>query len=348
MQEILPPSRGRVRPVSRITPDRAPAVISRHSQRPPNVAVASPCQPYPVSAPETTQLHVKPLHERLLPKSTHLLQRISHRLVVALGRTTHKLHLVERLNARQQQARPVSAAAPQPRQKVSSLRVGGKRPLFVGLVVAVIMLITGYVSYDTWRTNNLAKEAFVQTSPVDDISVLTTDDRQSAEGKDESPLPANVLNKYRVAPNLPRALYIDKLNIAARILPMGINTDGSMQAPLGIYDAGWYSGSVRPGETGAMVLNGHSSGPTRQGLFGRLDTLQVGDEISLEKGDMVKLKYKVMLIETVPLAEVDMHKVSLPHGTAASGLNIYTCTGKWLPEKNTFDHRVIVYTAQVK
>lgn len=203
------------------------------------------------------------------------------------------------------------------------------------------------MSFDTWQTNNLAKQAFANSASANGTTTPSPADRQSNEGKDEASLPADTLVNYKVAPNLPRALYINKLNVAARVLPMGVNNDGSMQAPLGIYDAGWYSGSVRPGETGAMVLNGHSSGPTREGLLGRLDTLTPGDEIVIEKGDKTQLKYKVAHTETVPLEAVDMNKVALPYGTSKSGLNIYTCTGKWLPAEQTFDHRVIIYAVEI-
>ena len=67
-------------------------------------------------------------------------------------------------------------------------------------------------------------------------------------------------------------------------MPMPVNGDGSMQAPINIYDAGWYTGGVRPGDKGAAVIDAHASGPTRQGLFAYLDTLKQGDNIIVEKG----------------------------------------------------------------
>jgi len=259
----------------------------------------------------------------------------------ALAHSAHKLHLLHRLHDRQQEshAKPGARAA-------HALKRLNKRSLITGLVIALILITTGLISFDTWQTNNQAKQAFTTDTPATETS-STSADYKSNEGKDESPLPKSALADYKVAPNLPRALYIDKLNIAARILPMGVNDDGSMQAPLGIYDAGWYSGSARPGETGAIVLNGHSSGPTRQGLLGKLDTLKEGDEIVLEKGDATRLRYKVVHSETLPLEDVDMNKVSLPYGTARHGLNLYTCTGAWLPDKQTFDHRAIVYAVEI-
>jgi len=43
----------------------------------------------------------------------------------------------------------------------------------------------------------------------------------------------------------------------------------------------------------------------------------------------------------------DMKQALLPYGNALKGLNIMTCTGEWIDEKKTYDHRVVVYTEQV-
>lgn len=343
MQDIIPPTRGTIRPAARTSPQRAYQNTRRPATRPysppqmqPSVAPISQVTSNPV--PAQPQQFAPKAHAPLPNHAKTPHSAPSHKLPKALSRTTHKLYLVHRLNERQSHAGT-------PKHHLLPFKRITRRSLITGLVIALILLVTGYVSFDTWQTNNRAKQAFTKDVPTSEVS-STSADHKSSEGKDESPLPKNALAGYKVAPNLPRALYINKLNIAARVLPMGVNTDGSMQAPLGIYDAGWYSGSARPGETGAMVLNGHSSGPTHQGLLGRLDTLKEGDEIVLEKGDATRLRYKVVHSETIPLQDVDMNKVALPYGTAKNGLNIYTCTGTWLPEKQTFDHRVIVYAVE--
>lgn len=348
MQDITRPTRGTIRPVARTTPQRAYPSTRRSAASSPAsapVKIASP-SPTPTTSHPIASQPTKPqpqVTHLAVPKPAKTLDaHPNHRLPKALSRTAHKLQLIHRLHERQQQ--PLKAKTTIP--GLRALKQLSKRSLAAGIAIALILIVTGLVSYDTWQTNNRAKQAFTEDAPMSEVS-STSADRQSNEGKDESALPKNALANYKVAPNLPRALYIEKLNIAARVLPMGVNDDGSMQAPLGIYDAGWYSGSARPGETGAMVLNGHSSGPTRQGLLGKLDALKEGDEIVLEKGDATRLRYKVVHSETLPLQDVDMNKVSLPYGTAKNGLNIYTCTGSWLPEKQTFDHRVIVYAVEV-
>jgi LPXTG-site transpeptidase (sortase) family protein len=96
-----------------------------------------------------------------------------------------------------------------------------------------------------------------------------------------------------------------------------------------------------------MFIDGHASGPTREGLFAYLDTLEKNDTLQVEKGDGTKLKYKVVRTEVVALSDIDMKKILLPHNGVTKGLNLMTCTGKWLPREKTYDHRVVVYTQQI-
>jgi len=213
-------------------------------------------------------------------------------------------------------------------------------------IAVVFVLVTGYVSIDTWMTNNKVKAetAAGPLSVASEGGVVVSPDQ---EGKDEKAPSSATLSNYAVAPTLPRALYIDKIGVAARVLPMSVNSLGAIQAPLNIYDAGWYTGSVKPGEIGAVFIDGHASGPTREGLLANLDQLAEGDELQIEKGDGAKLTYKVVHTEIVPLDGLDMKKVLLPYGNTLKGLNLMTCTGTWVESKKTFDHRVIVYTEQI-
>lgn len=168
---------------------------------------------------------------------------------------------------------------------------------------------------------------------------------QAQEGKDQTPVSPSVLSVYKVAADAPRAIYIDKLGIAARILPMGINADKSMQAPINIYDAGWYTSSAKPGNSyGAMVVDGHASkSGTHYGLFGNLDKLVEGDTMTIERGDGTKYQYTVAHTEDVPEDQVNMNKVMESYGDATRGLNLITCAGEWTKDGSTLDHRFIVY-----
>ena len=210
-------------------------------------------------------------------------------------------------------------------------------------IASMFVLFTGYVSIDTLITNNRVKAQV--SNPVAETTGVTT--TKATEGTDETQPATQSTANYTVAPTLPRILSIDKLNISARILPMSVNKDESIQAPQNIFDAGWYNGSVKPGEDGAVFIDGHASGPSREGLFAYLDQLTPGDEIRVEKGDGTTLTYGVVHVEVVPLEGLDMKKVLKPYGNTVKGLNLMTCTGTWVDAQKTYDKRVIVYTEQL-
>lgn len=220
-----------------------------------------------------------------------------------------------------------------------------KRDILLGSLVAIILLGTAYVSVDTWITNRqLARQTYVGASRQSD----SLEEREATEGEDESEVSSDSIAKYVVAENLPRVLSIDKIGVKARILQMGVNPNGNMQAPINIFDSGWYTGSSKPGEKGAAVIDAHASGATRQGLFAYLNTLSNGDIIKIERGDGKVLKYKVVDKETREIDKVDMKKLMTVSGGADEGLNLITCDGKWSQKKGTFDKRTIVYTVIAK
>lgn len=222
------------------------------------------------------------------------------------------------------------------------------RRSFAGALVAIILVSTGYVTIDTWLTNRQLTAQATSSSDEENDSVSSEKKHDPrSEGRDETPLPANALATYSVAPDKPRVLYIDKLGVSARILPVGVNTDSSMQAPTNVFDTGWYTGSSEPGELGAVTIDGHSSGATKLGAFGKLGELEKGDTVTIEKGDGKKIQYKVVAKETVDRSKVDMRKFMLPYGDALRGANFITCSGDWTDDNTTMKQRTIVYTQQV-
>jgi sortase (surface protein transpeptidase) len=255
-----------------------------------------------------------------------------------LAHTAHRAELLRRAS--------IPGKAPSKKRRFS-LKSFLTHQATLGCFVALVLGITGYVSIDTWLTNRKVES---QTARASDRSTSPEGDEPQIveEGKDESSLPKNALTNYRTAADIPRAVYINKLKIAARLLPMGVNKDSSLRAPINIYDAGWYTGSAKPSTGGAVVIDGHASGPTREGLFAYLETLTEGDTITIETGDGKKYNYRVVAKETVDRTQVDMQKLMLPHGTAIQGANFITCSGKWLQGKETFSQRSIVYTELIK
>lgn len=218
-----------------------------------------------------------------------------------------------------------------------------RRILWVSAVVLMVVALVGFIVYDIW----LVEQKTQKVIGAPGIIKTEDDTDKSTEGSDIAAVPPDLLANYKVAADAPRALFIDTIGVAARVQPMGVNKDNSIQSPVNINDSGWYGGSAKPGEAGAMFIDGHASGSSRQGLFAYLDTLKVGDTLQVEKGDMSRLTYRVVHVETVPVDSVDMNKALAPYEGVEKGLNLMTCTGVWLRDRETLDHRVVVYTEQV-
>lgn len=234
------------------------------------------------------------------------------------------------------------------RKKHSNNGLLARRIIF-SLIIILLLASTGYVSFSTWQTN-IKAEQIIKTIrlPVTDgvQKKETTDSSQS--GTETKVSTASALNNYRVSSELPRAIYINKINVAARILPMGVNNDNSMQAPENIYDAGWYTSSAKPGQDGAMLIDGHASeNNTHYGLFGYLADVKNGDEIIIERGDGVKFTYRVAEVKTEPLEGLDMSKMLVPYGSAKQGVNLIACAGEWTRDKSTLDHRLLVFAVLI-
>ena len=231
------------------------------------------------------------------------------------------------------------------KQSLRNILGGNFRKKLPGVIAVILLTISIYSFVDSWLLNSRIKNA-VNGAPVTARSD-DSNDRRSSEGKDETKVSNDAIAKYRVAADLPRVITIEKLGVKARVLQMSVNSDGSMQSPVNIFDAGWYTGSVKPGQLGASIIIGHASGTTSGGVFNKLESLNAGDTISVERGDGKILRYQVIKKQTVKLSDVDMNSFIRPADGVSEGLNLMTCAGEWIKNSQTRNNRVMIFTKRI-
>ena len=225
------------------------------------------------------------------------------------------------------------------RRRRSSL----KSRLLSGMAIMLFIFGVG-VGLSGLRSNHKV-EAQVQhlsqqTSAVAGAETTTTTDVPS-ENK-----PSGSLSSYHVAASLPRALTIAKLGVQARILRTTAKANNELGTPPNIFDTAWYDGSAKPGEAGAVLIDGHVSGPTRHGVFYDLKKLKPGDKIQVERGDGKTYTYSVVTAKVYDASNVDMAAAVNPVTAGKAGLNLMTCTGQVDSSGNHFKQRLIVFAAQ--
>jgi LPXTG-site transpeptidase (sortase) family protein len=124
----------------------------------------------------------------------------------------------------------------------------------------------------------------------------------------------------------PVRIAIPAIALSAPVIPLGLNSDHTLEVPKDFGDTGWFTEGPEPGETGAAVIVGHLDFRAGPGVFYRLNALEPGDwiAISLENGSTVR--YVARSMKTVPKNEFPTELVYAQ--TRRPTLRLVTCAGE--------------------
>lgn len=203
----------------------------------------------------------------------------------------------------------------------------------LSLIVVFSIIVSGWYIYRWYMTG--------MTPPIP-IPVAKAD-----PSIDESPISESLTEKHEVGKGEPRYLSIDSLNVGrARVLGGGLNDHNMLEAPRNIHDVTWYKKSITPGnEYGAILISGHGKGNEQNGAFAKLNTLDRGDTITLEREDGKLFRYAVVETKTISIEEMAATGLKTMMESAEAGqegLNLVATAGKWVPSLGQFDQRVLV------
>lgn len=158
--------------------------------------------------------------------------------------------------------------------------------------------------------------------------------------KDESdPLASGY--KWSGGPEDPKKIIISKIDVDNFIQQVGINQNNEVAAPTNIYLAGWYNKSVKPGQKGLSIIDGHLDGYSKPGIFNKLGNMSIGDEYEIELGSGDKKKFKVLKVETVDTDKA-LGSLFSQNLRVKSQLNLITCSGNYNKKQQSYDKRIVV------
>jgi len=144
----------------------------------------------------------------------------------------------------------------------------------------------------------------------------------------------------------PVTITIPKLGLTnAKITEVGLTGNGSIDTPDAIWEAGWWAGSVKPGQKGQVFIDGHASS-TNDAIFGHLEDVTEGDSIQLTTVNGQVVSYRVVQTVNVDRSEVDMTAALSTWGDAKRGLTLFSCDGEWDESAQTLTNRVVVWAVQ--
>jgi LPXTG-site transpeptidase (sortase) family protein len=174
------------------------------------------------------------------------------------------------------------------------------------------------------------------------IVLLSGSDKTSAI---VTPLPKSAI-QAEVSGVAPEKILIPSIGVDADIEDVGIARSGNMGVPEKYQNVGWYRYGPVPGEVGNAVIAGHldRGKDSKPAVFYNLGKLRVGDYVYIVS-EGKKLQFKVREIGLVDYYNPPLERI---FGTTTKAmLNLITCDGTWIPEKKTYDERLVVYTEYV-
>ncbi|MFD3682703.1 class F sortase [Streptomyces sp. NPDC058613] len=145
------------------------------------------------------------------------------------------------------------------------------------------------------------------------------------------------------SPPLPRSepteIRIPKIGLRTQIDQVTRATDGSVGLPADPDHAGWYTGSVTPGEIGNAIIVGHLDSRSGPAAFYRLGALRKGSHIMVTRRDGSTARFTVTRMEVWSKDGFPSEHVYGP--TTIPALTLITCAD-WDKERNTYRSNLVM------
>jgi sortase (surface protein transpeptidase) len=205
-----------------------------------------------------------------------------------------------------------------------------RRPWAVAALVTGIVLLLGAAAGLAWASQTGRSAAAVGKTPSVPVPHGSWAAAPEAAAPQSSSAPVA----------LPVSLTIPAIGVSTRLVQLGLTTTGTLQVPASTAVAGWYTGSPRPGQTGAAVIAGHVDSQTGPAVFFRLRLLQPGQLVYVRRADGSLAVFQVTSVQTYLKAQFPTAAVYAAQPDAQ--LRLITCGGTFDPATGHYLSNVVV------
>jgi sortase (surface protein transpeptidase) len=146
-----------------------------------------------------------------------------------------------------------------------------------------------------------------------------------------------------LSPSTPVTIEIPAIGVRAPIMLLGLNSDGTVEVPpLANHNlAGWYDGSVTPGQEGSSVVLGHVDNYAGPSVFYDIKDLVAGDEIEVVRANGSVATFTVDGVQAVPKT---LFPTAAVYGNVPyPALRLVTCGGSFDPASGHYADNIVVY-----
>ncbi len=151
---------------------------------------------------------------------------------------------------------------------------------------------------------------------------------------------ANIFSELKEYPYVPPES-VSLQNKIFKVEKIGLKNDGELQAPSSWETTGWYTRSAKPGQMGAIIIDGHYDTDTASpAAFWVLKSAKLNDKVSIKDELGRDFTYRVVNIFFVDIQDPQRIQVFQESGKAE--LILITCGGVWNEKEGTYNKRLVV------
>lgn len=141
---------------------------------------------------------------------------------------------------------------------------------------------------------------------------------------------------------IPRRVRIPAIDVATRVVPVGLDPNGAIEVPQDIRLVGWYELGVPPGApSGSAVLVAHRDGREQgRGVFYDLGRLGMGDVVLVRTDAGTDLAYTVVSRESILKRRLPYEELFAVDGPPR--LTLLSCGGYYDADNGGYQDNVVV------
>jgi sortase (surface protein transpeptidase) len=147
-----------------------------------------------------------------------------------------------------------------------------------------------------------------------------------------------------MAASAPLRIEIPVLGVSAPVMRLGLNGDGTVQVPpLADHNlAGWYDGSITPGQRGSSIILGHVDSNTGISVFFYIKNLRPGNEIKIVRADGSTATFAVDGVQKIVKSAFPTRAI---YGNVSyPSLRLITCGGPFDAATGQYLDNIAVYS----
>jgi LPXTG-site transpeptidase (sortase) family protein len=164
--------------------------------------------------------------------------------------------------------------------------------------------------------------------------------------KPDETKPNRATYKWYGQPDDPKYISLPTIKAEGFLLKVGVDQHNQVATPDNINMAGWFVKTVRPGQKGLSIIDGHVTGWVNNGIFKDLVKLKSGDTYSVEFGNGTHQEFKVKAVKNIPVTQAASVLFS-QDPKVTNQLNLITCGGAFNYKTSQYENRIIVISEVV-